>query len=184
MNLGNAINRARFTREIAPYLGDAYSLARWITGSGPDAEDIVQDASLRTLRGAGNFADGKGRPWLLAIVRNAAYDWLRKNRSNSLVFVDEIEEVDGAVGDHADASTPEAAFLRQEEATLVESAMHTLPLHFRETLLLREVHGMSYLDIAKLTGISIGTTMSRLYRARRLMIAKLQTAAGIEAVRG
>lgn len=182
MNSSTSAETARFTSEIAPYLGDAYSLARWITGSGADAEDIVQDASIRALRGADKFGDGKGRPWLLAIVRNTAYDWLRKNRSNDLVFVDEVEEFDGTLGGRSDTLTPESALLQQEEAEQVQSAMQTLPLHFRETLLLREVHGMSYLEIAKLTGISIGTTMSRLHRARRLMIAKLSSDTGVQAV--
>ena len=173
MNLDSSTDRARFSREIAPYLADAYSLARWIAGSGADAEDIVQDASVRALRGADRFADGKGRPWLLAIVRNTAYDWLRKNRSRSMVSVGDVEEVEGARGE-PEIHTPEDELLKDEESQLVESAMLALPLHYRETLVLREVQGLSYREIAELTGISIGTTMSRLFRARRLVIEHLK----------
>lgn len=165
---------ARFNAVIAPYLGDAYALARWLTGSGPDAEDVVQDASLRALQGIDKFANGSARAWLLAIVRNTAYDWLRKNRSKSMVFVDEVEDLEGTHGAEPDIRTPEAALLKNEEAILIEAAILALPLHYRETLVLREVQGLSYRDIAELTGISIGTTMSRLFRARRLVIEQLQ----------
>jgi RNA polymerase sigma factor (sigma-70 family) len=165
---------ARFNIVVAPYLGDAYALARWLAGSGPDAEDIVQEASLRALHGINKFANGSARAWLLKIVRNTAYDWLRKNRSRSMVFVDDVEQVEGAHNDESDLQTPEAALLKNEEAALVEAAILALPLHFRETLVLREVQGMSYRDIAELTGISIGTTMSRLFRARRLVIEQLK----------
>ena len=140
---------ARFDAVVAPYLGDAYALARWLTGSGPDAEDVVQDASLRALYGIDNFANGSARAWLLTIVRNAAYDWLRKNRSKSMVFVDDVEDVEGA-HDESDFRTPEAALLKSEEARLLESAVLALPLHYRETLVLREVQGLSYRDIASL----------------------------------
>jgi RNA polymerase sigma factor (sigma-70 family) len=164
---------ARFSAVVAPYLGDAYALARWLTGSGPDAEDVVQEASLRALYGIDKFANGSARAWLLTIVRNTAYDWLRKNRSKSMIFVDDVEDVEGA-RDESDIHTPEAAFLKNEESQLVESAVSALPLHYRETLVLREVQGMSYREIADLTGNSIGTTMSRLFRARRLVIEHLK----------
>jgi len=165
---------ARFSTVVAPYLGDAYALARWLTGSGPDAEDVVQDAILRALRGIDKFANGSARAWLLTIVRNTTYDWLRKNRSRSMVFVDDVEEIESVQHDASDIRTPETALLKNEEVTLVESAILALPLHYRETLVLREVQGLSYRDIAELTGISIGTTMSRLFRARRLVIEQLK----------
>jgi RNA polymerase sigma factor (sigma-70 family) len=169
---------ARFSLVVAPYLGDAYALARWLTGSGPDAEDVVQDASIRALQGIDKFANGSARAWLLAIVRNAAYDWLRKNRSKSMVFVDDLEELEGTQGAEPDIRALEAALLKNEEATRIESAILALPLHYRETLVLREVQGLSYRDIAELTGISIGTTMSRLFRARRLVIEQLKNSSG------
>jgi RNA polymerase sigma factor (sigma-70 family) len=164
---------ARFNRVIAPYLGDAYSLGRWLTGSGPDAEDIVQEASLRALRGIDGLADGSARAWLLAIVRNTTYDWLRKNRPKALLYVDDVDDVAGA-SHETDTPTPEAALLEHEASALFESAMLSLPIHFRETLVLREVQDLSYREIAKLTGTSVGTTMSRLYRARRLVIGQLR----------
>ena len=170
---------ARFDCVVAPYLGDAYVLA--LTGSGPDAEDVVQEASLRALRGIDKFEIRSARAWLLTIVRNTAYDWLRKNLSQSLLFVDNVEDVDGANRRELDTLTPEAALIQSEGATLLESAILALPPHYREALVLREMQGMSYRDIAELTGISIGTTMSRLYRARRLVIAHLRNSGASEA---
>jgi RNA polymerase sigma factor (sigma-70 family) len=165
---------ARFGRDVAPYLGDAYVLARWLTGSGPDAEDVVQEASLRALRGIDKFEIRSARAWLLTIVRNTAYDWLRKNRSGSMLFVDNVEDIESANLGKLDAVTPEAAFIQSEGVTLLESAILALPPHYRETLVLREVQDLGYRDIAQLTGVSIGTTMSRLFRARRLVIAHLK----------
>jgi len=168
---------ARFTSVIAPYLDDAYGLARWLTGSGPDAEDVVQDASLRAFRGIDKFANGSARAWLLAIVRNTAYDWLRKNRAGTVIFVDDVGEIGGAELSESGTPTPEAALLQSEEATLLGSAISALPTHYREMLVLREVQGLSYRDIAQIAGISMGTTMSRLFRARRLVITHLKNGA-------
>src|ERR1700739_2288303 len=87
-------NRARFANVVMPRLDDAYGLARWVTGNRADAEDVVQEACLRAFRGIGGFSGGNGRAWVLTIVRNAAYDWLRKNRSPALVHVDDLEAVE------------------------------------------------------------------------------------------
>ena len=92
-------DRARFTRLVMPHLGDAYSLARWITGNRADAEDVVQDACLRAFRAVGGMADGSARPWVLAIVRNTAYTWLRKNRPSAVVVVEDLESVETASAD-------------------------------------------------------------------------------------
>src|ERR1700759_2348064 len=85
---------ARFNNLVMPHLGDVYSLARWITGSRADAEDVVQDACLRAFRAIGGFAGGSARPWVLTIVRNTAYTWLRKNRPSAVLVVDDLERVE------------------------------------------------------------------------------------------
>ena len=102
-------DHARFADLVLPHLGDAYSLARWITGSRADAEDVVQDACLRAFRAIGGFAGGNARPWVLTIVRNTAYTWLRKNRPSAVLVVDDLEGVEAAqanTGD-PDRETPE-----------------------------------------------------------------------------
>src|ERR1700720_4331210 len=95
-------NHARFTRLVLPHLGDAYSLARWITGNRADAEDVVQDACLRAFRAIGSLADGSARPWVLTIVRNTAYTWLRKNRPSAVLVVEDLEAVETAQANSGD----------------------------------------------------------------------------------
>ena len=95
---GRTITRAS-PRLVLPHLGDAYSLARWITGSRADAEDVVQDACLRAFRAIGGLADGSARPWMLTIVRNTAYTWLRKNRPSAILAVEDLEAVESAQAD-------------------------------------------------------------------------------------
>jgi DNA-directed RNA polymerase specialized sigma24 family protein len=133
---------ARFNNLVLPHLGDAYSLARWITGSRADAEDVVQDACIRAFRAIGGFAGGNARPWLLTIVRNTAYTWLRKNRPSAILAVEDLEGVEAAPTTPGD----------------------------RETMILRDVQGLSYREIAEVTGVPIGTVMSRLARGRDQVI--------------
>ena len=106
-------DHARFTRLVLPHLGDAYSLARWITGNRADAEDVVQDACLRAFRAIGSLADGSARPWVLTIVRNTAYTWLRKNRPSAVLVVEDLEDVETANANpgNPDSETPETAFV-------------------------------------------------------------------------
>jgi DNA-directed RNA polymerase specialized sigma24 family protein len=137
-------NHARFTELVLPHLGDAYALARWITGSRADAEDVVQDACLRAFRAIGKFAGGNARPWVLTIVRNTAYTWLRKNRPSPVLVVEDLEGVEAT---QTNTSDPD-----------------------RETLILRDVQGLSYREIAEVTGVPIGTVMSRLARGRHQVI--------------
>ena len=172
-------DRARFASVVLPHLADAYALARWLTGSRADAEDVVQEACLRALRGIGGFAGVNARAWLLTIVRHAAYTWLGKNRSASLLMVDDLEAVErkelnrGVPMDQSE--TPEAALIAKADAARLESAIAELPLPFRETLVLRDVQGLDYREIAEVTKVPIGTVMSRLARARRRLIARIGT---------
>ena len=169
-------SKTRFANVVMPHLDDAYGLARWVTGNRADAEDVVQEACLRAFRGIGGFAGGNGRAWVLTIVRNAAYDWLRKNRSPAVVQVDDLEAVermqladDGATA----GKSPEAALIARADEAKLEAAIASLPAVFRDTLMLRDVQGLDYREIAGITGVPIGTVMSRLARARGRVIAML-----------
>jgi len=165
----------RFASVVLPHLGDAYSLARWLTGNRADAEDVVQDACLRAFRAIGSFAGGSARAWVLTIVRHSTYAWLRKNRPAALVSVEDLEAVESAQvnpGD-PDAETPETELIAKTEAAHLEAAIAALPAPFRETLVLRDVQGLDYREIAEVTGVAMGTVMSRLARARRRLITTL-----------
>jgi RNA polymerase sigma factor (sigma-70 family) len=171
-----ADSRTRFANVVTPHLDDAYGLARWVTGNRADAEDVVQEACLRAFRGIAGFSGSNARAWVLTIVRNAAYDWLRKNRSPTLIHVDDLEAVermqtpDDAV---AASDNPEAALIARADEARLEAAIAGLPTVFRETLVLRDVQGLDYREIATITGVPIGTVMSRLARARGRVIATL-----------
>ncbi len=147
---------------MLPHLDAAYNLARWLTHNDQDAEDVVQEAYLRALRFFESFRGGDGRPWLLAIVRNACYDWLRRRGPIDLAtpFDEEIHSSD------ASPQTPETELLRRADREAVRRALEGLPVAWREVLVLREFEGLSYKEIAGIAGVPIGTVMSRLARAR------------------
>ena len=166
--------KTRFARIVLPHLADAYSLARWITGNRADAEDVVQEASLRAFRAIWDV-DANPRAWMLTIVRNTAFTWLRKNRPAALVAVEGLEEVEharAAAGD-VEAETPETTLIAKADSAQLAAAIGALPTAFREALVLRDIHGLSYREIADVTGVPIGTVMSRLARARRRLMAQL-----------
>ena len=165
-------DHARFTDVVLPHLADAYALARWITGSRADAEDVVQDACLRAFRAIGGFAGGSARPWVLTIVRNTAYTWLRKNRPSAVLVAEDLEAVEAAQANPGDPDreTPETALIAKADAACLEAAIAALPTPYRETLILRDVQGLSYREIAEVTGVPIGTVMSRLARGRNQVI--------------
>jgi RNA polymerase sigma-70 factor (ECF subfamily) len=165
-------DRARFARIVLPHLADAYSIARWITGNRADAEDVVQEASLRAFRAIWN-ADANPRAWLLTIVRNTAFTWLRKNRPAALVAVEDLEEVEHARSAAVDAETPETTLIAKADSAQLAAAIAELPITFREAVVLRDIHGLSYREIADVTGVPIGTVMSRLARGRDRLIERL-----------
>jgi len=171
-------DRVMFDEVFLPYMADAYRLAQWLTGNASDAEDVVQDAALRAFRGIRSFGAVNARAWSLTIVRNTAYSWLMKNRSRAVVFTDDLSvaeqhelEHEGPEGTRIE--TPEEIALFKADAEQVQRALAQLPAHFREIIVLREINQMSYRDIAEVTGVPIGTVMSRLSRGRQLLIALL-----------
>ena len=158
----SAEKRAEFEAAVLPHLDAAYSLARWLLRSEHEAEDVVQEAYVRALRFFGGFRGGDSRGWLLTIVRNVSYTWLRKRRPDQLnLSLD--EELHGR---EDGARDPEGEVLRKADVRSVKQALETLPLELREVIVLRELEGLSYAEIASVAEIPLGTVMSRLSRAR------------------
>ncbi|HEV3257607.1 MAG TPA: sigma-70 family RNA polymerase sigma factor, partial [Gemmataceae bacterium] len=155
--------RARFQEVIVPHLDAAYNLARWLTRNDHDAEDVVQEAYLRAFQFFGGFRGADGRAWLLTIVRNTCYTWLQQNRAREPVAVFDEQLHSPA----AAQSGPEALVLSSEDQQLVRQAVEELPVEFREVIVLRDLEGLSYKDIAHIAAIPMGTVMSRLARARQ-----------------
>ena len=181
LNVDDQTDQNRFAEVFLPHLDDAFRLARWISGSRADAEDIVQEASLRAFKGIRNFSGGSTRAWTLTIVRNASYSWLAKNRPSTVVLTEDLdqrarEKMERGAG-NGDVPTPEAALIAKMEAEEVRNAVATLPLPFREILVLREIHDLDYRSIAEIIQVPIGTVMSRLARARKLIFATLRESA-------
>jgi RNA polymerase sigma-70 factor (ECF subfamily) len=170
--LGTQAEQARFAEVALPHLDAAYNLARWLTRDPADASDVVQEAMMRALRFFSGYRGGDARPWLLAIVRNTAYSWLKANRPAEIVapaageddlFATQLEALPSPGDD------PEAALIRSSDRAQLDRLIEALPAEFRECLLLREIEELSYKEIAAIAGIPIGTVMSRLARARRLL---------------
>ncbi len=152
-----------FERAVLPHLGSAYNLARWLIRNDQDAEDLVQEACLRALKSFEGFRGGDARAWLLTIVRNSCYTWLRENRLQELATAFDEEIHTG----EEDSPSPEALLLQGANTRLVQDALEALPPEFREAIVLRELEGLSYREIAGLCGVPVGTVMSRLARARQ-----------------
>ncbi|HYT08473.1 MAG TPA: sigma-70 family RNA polymerase sigma factor [Rugosimonospora sp.] len=167
----------RFEQVVLPHLDAAYNLARWLLGSSADADDVVQEAFLRALRFFDGFRGGDSRAWLLKIVRNTTYSWVRKNRPAQLA--DEFDET--VHSGEKMIENAEAKLLSRAESERVRRALETLPVAFREVLVLREIEGLSYKEISEVTGVAMGTVMSSLSRARQKLRDELRTAAGKEA---
>jgi RNA polymerase sigma-70 factor, ECF subfamily len=164
------VSRSRFEKLVLAHRNDAYNLAYWILQSRDDAEDAVQDAYIRAFRAFDTFAGDNPRPWLLAIVRNVAYSAFsaRKQSRKVIGLIEDSKEakrVDDAEAAIQDPSPETVVIIRQEHKLLLE-ALAGLPHVQRDVLVLREMQGLSYKDIANVMGSEIGTVMSRLSRAR------------------
>ena len=168
---GSGVNR--FEDVVLPHLGDALALARWLTGSRHDADDVVQDACIRALSGLANYEGRGAKPWLLSIVRNTSFTWLARNRPKDLVLVGSMSDVEAAASEWEAMPSPEAALILKADDAAVEAAIEAIPHPFREVLVLRDVNGLSYKEIATMLSIPIGTVMSRLARGRAFLAARL-----------
>jgi RNA polymerase sigma-70 factor (ECF subfamily) len=159
--------RARFEASVLPHLDAAYNLARWILRGRADAEDVTQEALLRAYRFFGTFRSGDARAWLLQIVRNCCYTWLQKHH-----VAEEMSEFD-EVSMPQEKETPESLAIARHDRDRLRRALEELPAQFREILVLRELEGCSYKEIAAITARPIGTVMSALARARQQLRAIL-----------
>jgi RNA polymerase sigma factor (sigma-70 family) len=169
--LTESVKVRRFKAIVLPHLDTAYRLARWLVHNDHDAEDVVQEAFLSAFRSFDSFHGESGKAWLLTIVRHACYRWLKQRQGQPAEVFDEtlhsLDEVSLPVDQPA--NDPESWLLRDESQRLVRQALEKLPLEFREIIVLRELEGYSYHDIASLAAIPMGTVMSRLARARGLL---------------
>lgn len=170
--------RARFEQLVLPHLDAAFNLARWLLRSRNDAEDVAQEAMLRAFRFFRGFNGGDARAWLLQIVRNTCYTWLDKNRQVEL-----MTEFDEDQHQQSQA-TPETLAIAGDNRERLGRALEALPVRFREVLVLRELEGCSYKEIAAITSIPIGTVMSSLARARQRLQRALTQPAQQEASHG
>jgi RNA polymerase sigma-70 factor, ECF subfamily len=161
---------------LLPHLGAAYNLARWLTRDEHDAEDVVQEAYLRALKFFGGFHGADGRAWFLAIVRNTSYTWLEKKRARGCATAFDAEVCSGK----ADSPSPQEVLLRDEDKQSVRRAVEELPAHLRQVVVLRELEGRAYREIATIADIPQGTVMSRLARAREQLRQKLSACADKE----
>jgi RNA polymerase sigma-70 factor, ECF subfamily len=159
-----------FDDVVLPHLDAAYRLARWLIRNDQDAEDAVQEASLRAFRYFRTFSGENGRAWFLRIVRNTCYSW-RGHRANTPMDLFDEEQHSGPQV----TADPETLLLQAADASLIETTLRTLPDRFRELLVLRELEGFSYRELADVLEIPIGTVMSGLSRARQAFRAALET---------
>ena len=168
----------RFGDLALPHLDSAYNLARWLTRDTHDAQDLVQESYLRAFRSFAGFRGDNARPWLLAIVRNTCYTWLKEHRRAELdvSYDDDLhggEYVAGSDVAGAPDNNPEAILARQDDVRLVDEALQRLPVGYREVVVLRDIEELSYKEIALVAGLPMGTVMSRLARGRALLLTHL-----------
>ena len=167
---------SQFSAVVLPHLPDALTTALWLTGDRADAEDVVQEACLRAFRAIASFSGNNARAWVLTIVRNTAYSWLQKNRRAELVVVDDLEADEraqaerGATIEELISVNPEASLIARADENHLRAEIEKLPPEFREALVLRDMQGLEYREIAEITSVPVGTVMSRLARARQRLI--------------
>lgn len=154
---------AAFEQAVLPHLSAAFNLARWMTRDDHDAEDVVQQAYLRAFQAWPAFRGGDARAWLLTIVRNACYTFLKKTDAHEpeVSFEEELHGVEST------SLNPEALLLRAADREMVRQALEELPVEFREVIVMREMEGLSYKEIASVSSVPVGTVMSRLNRGRQ-----------------
>jgi RNA polymerase sigma factor (sigma-70 family) len=163
--------RMRFEALLLPHMDAAFKLARWLTGDDHDARDVVQEALLRAMRFFNGFRGDRARPWFLAIVRNAAHAWISEHRKAHMEAYE--PEIHGSAS-WGTVATPETEFDRLQQWRAISDALERLPIEIRETMVLRELHDLSYKEIAACQGIPLGTVMSRLSRGRRMFVQHIR----------
>jgi len=158
----------RFESAVSPHVDAAYNLARWLTGNDHDAEDVVQEAMLRAFMYFDGFRGGDARSWVLKIIRNTCFTWLETNRPSEIagMAVEELDDVAAPLVYSGLADDPETLALRRMAALQLNDAIAAIPAASREVIVLREMEGLSYKEIATVVDAPIGTVMSRLARAR------------------
>ena len=157
-----------FELTMWPHMRAAYNLARWLVRNDQDAEDIVQESFLKAYKGQESFRGSEARTWMLSIVRNTAMDFLRRYKARATVTLgDQAREP----ADHS--ADPERGLLERSRREWIRQAISQLEPEFREVIVLREIEGLSYKEIAAVLSIPMGTVMSRLSRARNLLLAEL-----------
>jgi RNA polymerase sigma factor (sigma-70 family) len=169
--------RRQFEEIFLPFLDAAYNLARWIVQHDQDAQDIVQEAYLRAFKGFPGFRGGNGRAWLLTIVRNTAYSWIKRAADERLIPYEEEK--------HAEIiafNQPAKEIVGEKRKEHLKHALLRLPTEFREVIVLYELEGLSYKELALALGIPVGTVMSRLSRGRRRLQQELAHIQGEEAI--
>jgi len=167
-----------FEETVLPHLDAAFNYARWLTRNDADAEDVVQDACLRAMRFFSSLRHENARAWLLTIVRNT---WYSRASRRSLMSG---EPSRATYQEPTDQSLdPEERLLQQHTVARVRAALEQLPADYREVLLLREIEGLSYKEIAEVLSVPMGTVMSRLARARERLMTVLNLTENLEALR-
>ena len=164
--MDETVKRALFEQTLLPHLDAAYNLARWLTRNEHDAEDVVREAYLRAFRFFDGFKGGDGRAWLLAVVRNSCLTWLRQKKGGgSMTAFD--EQVHLCARDEANA---ESRLVKDAKLDALRGCVESLPLEYREVIVMRELEEMSYKEISDAAGLPIGTVMSRLSRGRKRLL--------------
>ncbi|HEU0155510.1 MAG TPA: sigma-70 family RNA polymerase sigma factor [Stellaceae bacterium] len=162
---GERRRKSRFEAVVLPHLDAAYALARWLTRNDADAADVVQEAMLRAFRYFNSYRDGDAKSWVLRIVRRSCYSWFERNRPAEIVPLKE-EEADEPPNAAIAAGSTEALLQSRSDLRRLDRLIEALPPPLREVIVLRELQEMDYRQIAEVTGVPIGTVMSRLHRAR------------------
>lgn len=181
-DMGASPGLKRFERQMLPHLPVAYSLARWLVDNVSDADDVVQEAYLRAFRSFDRMTGDDPSAWLLTIVRHTAYTWMRDHkRSYNVVPFDELTHSPAADLDMAMRDLqPDHLSMMRSRRDLVRDVIADLPVAFREVIVLRELHDLSYKEIARIIEGPVGTVMSRLARGRRLLREALVARSGEE----
>ena len=181
--LDSDIKRARFESSVSPHVDAAYNLARWLTRNEHDAQDVVQEAMLRAFKFFDGFRGADARSWVLKIVRNTCFTWLQANRPSEIAAMapNELEDLLPPPFCSGLADDPETLALRRTTAEQIDNALSALSAPLLEVVVLREMEGLSYKEIATVIDAPIGTVMSRLGRARadlRRILARSQNVGG------